>query len=448
MAICRAWISGAVIFIVVSFSRAQNYSLAETSQVGDCFHFRLAMTLKGEIHITKNGKPDSLPLAATAKHSFPERVLAIDGKGLPQKAARYYESASAVIAIGKDRSERSLRPERRLQVAHRTLDQTQVYCPAGPLTREELALTSEHFDTLALIGLLPGRAVAVGDTWKISEAVTQGLCSFEGITTQELTCKLEGVEKNVARISIKGTATGIDLGALAKLTIDAVYRFDLGQRRLISLEWKQKDQRDQGPASPATTVESTTTLARQPISEPATLSDVALVSVPDGLEPPAAMTQLYYSDAKNRFDLVYAREWQTVGLTDDHLVLRLLDRGDFVAQVTITPWSRSRPGEHLSAEAFREAMAKVPGWEQGEVLQEGQVPSEPGRWLYRISAMGQLDGIKVLQNFYLVAGPNGDQVVLAFTLTPSQAEKLGARDLSMAGSIDFLANHRDGGKTR
>jgi hypothetical protein len=62
--------------------------------------------------------------------------------------------------------------------------------------------------------------------------------------------------------------------------------------------------------------------------------------------------------------------------------------------------------------------------------------------------MGQLDGIKVLQNFYLVAGPNGDQVVLAFTLTPSQAEKLGARDLSMAGSIDFPTQRRDGGKPK
>jgi hypothetical protein len=448
MAIWRVLASAAIILSAVSTGRAQTYSLAETLQLGDCFHFRLVMTIKGEIHVTKNGKPDTLPLAATARHGFSERVLALDAKGLPQKAARSYESANAVIAVGKDRSERTLRPERRLQVAYRSQDQSLIYCPTGPLTREELALTSEHFDTLALSGLLPGKAVAVGDTWKIAEAVTQELCGFEGITAQDLTCKLEEVKDKVARVSVKGTATGIDLGALTKLTIDAAYRFDLGQHRLVSLEWKQKDQRDQGPASPDTTVESTTTLLREAISEPSTLSDVALVSVPDGLEPQASLTQLYYVDPKNRFDLAYAREWQTVGLTDDHLVLRMLDRGDFVAQVTITPWSRSRPGEHLSADAFREAMAKVPGWEQGDVLQEGEVPSEPGRWIYRISAMGQLDGIKVLQNFYLVAGPNGDQVVLAFTLTPSQAEKLGARDLSMAGSIDFPGNRKDGGRIK
>ena len=60
-----------------------------------------------------------------------------------------------------------------------------------------------------------------------------------------------------------------------------------------------------------------------------------------------------------------------------------------------------------------------------------------GRWIYRISALGQLDGNKVLQNFYLVAGPDGQQVVVAFTMTPKQADRLGTRDLSLAVSIDF-----------
>ena len=448
MAAWRGLGSVAVLLLAVSLGRAQTYALIENVKVGDCFRFRLGMTLKGEIRVTKDGKPDSLPLVATATHVFPERVLDVDSKGLPQKTARLYESATAVITIGRDRSERGLRPQRRLQVAEWHQDQSLIYCPAGSLTREELALTSEHFDTLGLTGLLPGKSVGLKDTWKIPEAVAQVLCGFEGITAQDLTCKLEEVKKNIARVSVKGTATGIDLGALTKLTIDAVYRYDLGKNRLVSLEWKQKDQRDQGPASPATTVESTTTLNREVIAEPSALSDVALVSVPDGLEPPASMTHLYYVDPKNRFDLVYAREWQTVGLTDDHLVLRFLDRGDFVAQVTITPWSRSRPGEHLSPEVFRQAMAKVPGWDQGEILQEGEVPAESGRWAYRISAMGQLDGIKVLQNFYLVAGPNGEQVVLAFTMTPSQAEKLGARDLSLAGSIDFPNGQKNGGKSK
>lgn len=73
-----------------------------------------------------------------------------------------------------------------------------------------------------------------------------------------------------------------------------------------------------------------TTLKRSVIAQPEGLSDVALISVPDGFEPPAFMTQLsYHHDTQTRFDLVYGREWQLVGQTPEHVILRLMDRGDF-----------------------------------------------------------------------------------------------------------------------
>src|SRR5207302_4578132 len=112
--------------------------------------------------------------------------------------------------------------------------------------------------------------------------------------------------------------------------------------------------------------------------------------------------------------------------TGQHLVLRCMERGDLIAQVTITPWPRAKAGDHLSPETFQQEMANTPGWTQDEVLQTGVVPSpddQPGRWVYRISAVGRMDGIKVLQNFYLVAGPRGDQAVLAFTMAQRSEEQ-------------------------
>jgi hypothetical protein len=65
-----------------------------------------------------------------------------------------------------------------------------------------------------------------------------------------------------------------------------------------------------------------------------------------------------------------------------------------------------------------------------------------GRWVYRVSMLGKADGVAVLQNFYLVAGPNGDQVVVAVTLTPKKAEQLGSRDLALAGSVELPAEKK------
>jgi hypothetical protein len=437
MAAWRTLGSLVVAFTVAGTGRAQTYTLIEKPQAGDCLQVHIEMALTGDMTVTKDKQRQTIKLKAMATHDFPERLLAAGANGIGQKVARVYEAARATIATGDERSERTLRADRNLIIAQRHPDLL-VYAPAGPLTREELELTSEHFDTLALAGLLPPKPVALQETWKIGNDVAQALCSFEGLTEQNLTGKLEKVEGDAALVSVTGTASGIDLGALVKLTIQATCKVEMKAHRITALEWKQKDERGQGPASPASTVEATTVMKRTPISQPPCLSDVALISVPPGFDVPATMTQLtYHHDAATPFDVVYGRDWQMTGQTREHCILRLLDRGDFVAQATITPWEKARPGEHMTPAAFKEAMARTPGWQQGDVVQEGDIPSDNGRWYYRISAPGTMDGVKVVQNFFLIANPTGDQLVVAFTMTPAQAEKLGTRDLSLVQGIDF-----------
>jgi hypothetical protein len=438
----RAWRSLAGAIVLLAAARTgwaqTTCPLAELVKVGDCCRVQLQMNLTGELKFTRDGKAVPVKLAASATHEFPERVLAVDSTGLAEKTARFYEKATASISAGAEQSQRGLRKERSLIVVQRGKDETLVYSPAGPLYREELELTSEHFNTLTVTGLLAGKQVAVGDTWKVPNSVAQALCSFEGLTEQDLTCKLEEVKDGVARVSVTGTASGIEVGAMVKLKVDATAKFDVNARRLTSLEWKQQDDRAQGPASPASTVQTTVTLTRTSLSEPPEcLGDVALVPVPDK-EVPSNLLALEFRDPKGRYELVHNRDWQTVGLTDDHLVLRLMERGDFIAQVTVTPWTAAGKGKHLTPEEFKDAMSRTPGWEPEKELQAAEMPTGgDSRWIYRTSYLGKMDGTPVMQNFYLVAGPEGDQVVLLFTMTPKKGEKLGDRDLTFAASVDF-----------
>jgi len=434
-----------VLIVALGLARsgaAQTYSLAETAKAGDCFRVHLEMTLTGEMRVHQDDRSVALKHEMTATHDYPERTLSVASSGLPDKCARNYETAKTVSVVAGEKSERTLRPDRRLFVVQKDKDLPLLYSPGGALTREELELT-EHFDTLSLPGLLPGKEVAVGDTWKVANPIVQSLCGFEGLSEHSLVCKLEEVKDQVARVSVAGAATGIDLGALVKLTIEATYQFDLSSHRLTRLEWKQKAERDQGPVSPAASVQATKLLTRLAIEQPASLTDNSLVSVPEGFQPPDSLVQLEYQDATNGLRIPYDREWQTVSQSAEHVVWRLMERGDFVAQVTITPWTRAEKGKHLSAEEFTKAMAETPGWEQDEEVQSGEVASNDGRWIYRISALGELDGTKVMQNFYLVAGPGGEQVVLGFTMAPKDAKRLGTRDLSLAVNVDFSGSKKD-----
>ncbi|MFO0809400.1 MAG: hypothetical protein U0746_12305 [Gemmataceae bacterium] len=418
---------------------AQTYSLVEAPQANDCARYTIKMQLSGEMVVVQEGRSQSLKLTASADHRFRERVLAVDKSGAPVKAGRLYDTAMTSISVDGTPAARSLRAERRLTVAQRINDSLVCYSPHGPLTREELENVSEHFDTLALTGLLPGREVKVGDTWKPTNGIAQGLCQFEALVANELECKLDGIKDGAAIVAVSGKAKGIELGASATVTVTASMRFDLLKKRLVSLDWKQTDKRDQGPASPAVNAQATVLVEREVIDEPKELSDVALVGVPQGMEVPAPLTMLTLRDVKGRFELSVAREWQLVGHTDRHTVLRLMERGEFVAQVSVTPWEKVEAGQHTDGAKFRETMMASPGWTPEDVMQAGEVPNQPaGRYVFRMTARGTMGDAKVVQSFYLVANARGEQAVVTFTLKQSQLSKLGARDQILVDGLEIL----------
>jgi len=224
---------------------------------------------------------------------------------------------------------------------------------------------------------------------------------------------------------------------MAELTITAEVRFDLAKKRIVRVDWKQKDVRGQGSVSPAAEVETTTVLTRESLEEtPAEVGPAVVARIPVD-EPPATLVYLLHRDPRNRFEFLYSRDWHTVGQTDHHLVLRFLDRGDFVAQATLATWQNAGAGKHISPEEFEKLAVGGTGWKMEEVLERGEVPTDAGRWVYRITARGDLEGSKVIQSFYVVAAPNGEQMIVTFTMRPASAPRMGTRDLAIVNAIEF-----------
>jgi hypothetical protein len=447
MSFGRTVFSLLAVLTLAAAGQAQTYTLAEDPLVDSYFKVELDMKLTGAIKVRQErANPDpknpyeqrTVYQTVTAKHQFLERVLEASKSGLVDKSARKYLIARAEFQVGKDRATNTLHPKRCFMIAHRFKDQAFVYCPDGILTREELELT-EHFDTMGLPGLLPARAVKVGETWKPANAAVQTLLDLDGLVSQDLICKLGKVEKDMAEVSVTGTANGISLGAAVKMKVAGSYQFNLKAKHLTALTWKQNDEREQGPVSPAFQAEIVTTMKRTPIEaeEADDLDDVRLIKVEP--TPPKPLTQLMFAEPQGRYELVYERDWHIVGRSENQLVMRLMDRGDFVAQLTVTPWKKAEPGKHIGEEEFKEAMSKTLGWEVEDTPEKGKVVPDPraGYWIYQFSASGTLNGTKAVQYFYMVAGPQGDQVLLTFTMSPTQAAKLNTRDLPLVRGLSF-----------
>ncbi|MCS6866039.1 MAG: hypothetical protein RMJ56_10215 [Gemmataceae bacterium] len=417
---------------------AQTVTLAETAAAGDCFHYHLELDLRGQMLILHDGSKHELRLEAKARHSFSERTLAVVD-GWPARSARYYTDAVASAVVDVEKMQRTLPADRRLVAVLRRSEGPLCFCPAGPLTRDELDLVTEHFNPQCLAGLLPGKPVQVGDTWNLSPAAVQAACLFDRLVKHDLTGQLKAAANGQAEFSLAGTAEGIEHGAVVKLAITATGTFDLTTQRITTLTWKQKDQREQGPIAPASRVEVTLHLKRQRLANiPQELDDNAVAAVPSDAIP-ATMTQLRHDDPHGRYSLVYPRDWHITGQTEQHLILRLLDRGEFIAQATVLAWKKAPPGQHTPAHEFQKAVQATPGWVAKRVLEDRETTTADGRWLYKIVAEGTTDDVPVLQSFYLLAGPQGDQVALTVAMKPERAKAVGSRDRELIEAIRFPA---------
>lgn len=427
--------------VLMSLSNQNEVVFREQPQTDECLKIELSLSLKGEMKVQRDGKFVSIPMTATANHNFEERIIHLSSAGTPDKVARNYSKAEAMFNIEGVKSERTLRKQRSLLVAQRPESSIFVYSPKGPLSREELELIGEHFDTLSISSLIPVKGGLSAESWKLKDTVVQAICNFEGLSEHTLTGKVITNENGIITFKIEGTASGVESGASVTSTITATGTWVEKIGKINSLSWKQNDNREAGPVNPASKTEMEINIKRTTLETPETLNDAALVSIPQNFDVPNLMTYVEFKDQQGRFDLSMSRDWQLVAKTENHVVLRLVEKGDFIAQATVSVWSKAEPGKHLSVAEFKNITERTPGWVVEKDLQEGEVPSgEKGRWVYRISALGQLDNIPTMQNYYAIASPNGEQVVVTFSLSPKQAEKLGTKDLSLIGSLELPGN--------
>jgi hypothetical protein len=421
-----------------SAASAQEVNLVEAPLAQRSFRNELTMELAGKITIRQGDKEASYPHKAQAKHLYLERYLDVNA-GIADRAARHYLAAEGTITFNNNESsKRTLRAERKFMVAHRLKDQFVAYSPHGPMTRTEMELC-EHFDTLAIPGLLPGKTIAVGKSWAIPHHVVAALCELDGVQEHNLEGKLDSVKGNLAQITFVGQAKGINVGAPVTMLINAELAFDVKAQCIVALQWRESDSRKQGPVSPTLDADVTIKLARTPIEEPEQLNKFALVPIPDGA-PAASLTNLRYQDGAKRFAMTHARNWHVVSPDDNpQLVMRLLDRGEFVAQATLTPWKKTDPKAAMSLNDFAELMQKTPGWAEEKVIESELLKDTPkGRHaVYRVVASGALDGVRTVQYFYLLIGSNGEQLIVTYSVIPQQVQRLGARDLEMVREIVF-----------
>ncbi|MFN0197949.1 MAG: hypothetical protein ACKVT0_14485 [Planctomycetaceae bacterium] len=421
---------------------ADAVSLTETVTDTRVFHVEGTTDISGSLEtIAGEGKSRSLPLKAKGTIHYKERRL--PGSGRDAEALRefreYMNDLGTEIDVSGQIASTRLRPVRRLIIAQGRREGIDYYTPLGSLTYNELELLQYPGESLCCIGMLPTVPVEIGETWQPESWVVQMLTSTEAVIESACTCKLEKIEKNLATISYIGKVEGAINGAEGTVHVKGEFDYDLVGKHIAGLRQEQSETRSIGSVTPGLKITAVTEWTRKPTEEIGKLTDEQAERIP--LDPQPEWLLLSMESPWNvRFD--YDRNWHLFHETDKVAVFRLVEDGAVVAQFNVSRISTAAPGEHTSEEQFQADIRQSLGKQLKDITQAEQLKTNDGRFLFRVTAVGQVKNIEMTWYYYLCAAPSGQQIAFVFSIETKLLEQLANRDLGIVESLQFVTGDK------
>jgi hypothetical protein len=289
-------------------------------------------------------------------------------------------------------------------------------------------------DPLGLATLLPDKPVAVGDRWPVGDEATRALTAYDSLTSNGLHATLKSATADSAEIHVAGEVRGEVLGGEGAMLLDGTARFDRKLNRIVALTVKRSEARRPGPVEAGLDVKSTLTVTRtaEPLPEP--LKDAALAGV--ATDPSAEREQLLLLPPGGQYSLRHGRDWHTYWDDSRQTVLKRLADGVVVAQCNLALGPNAGKGRHQDLRQFRDDLRRALGRRFEEFVGEGEVDGDPaGGFRYRVGVRGHEGELGVIWYYYLVAGPEGDQLLATFTLAQNQAKAFDDQDVRLVGSL-------------
>ena len=354
------------------------------------------------------------------------------------KAVRWVTQAAAAINGEVRPTASGLRPGLALLVAERAAGEAAVVVvsPAGPMTRAELELVQGLGDPLTLADFLPREPVAKGRPWKLPESAVVSLTGYDAVKSSTMEATLEQLDEAAARVRLKGEVQGSALGGAGTITCEGFLNFDRKAGLVDRLEVNRVESRQPGPVEAGLDVKSTLTVFRRPARLAPELDDAAVANLTLDTSPQRRLLQLISPDGK--YNLLHDRQWHTYWDDPKLIVLKRLDKGKVVAQCNLAAGPGAGKGRHQDLAQFRDDLRRSLKQRFVQFLGAGEVDGDPaGGFRYKVGVQGREGELGVLWDYYLIASPEGDQLLATFTLAAEDAAAFGAQDLEIIGSLQW-----------
>ncbi len=433
---------------VGSLFAAPGVRLVPTAQEGSFRRLTAVVELEGELKLNPDGKKiTTKPIQVIGKYEFDEKLLALPVESKttkttnPLRVVRHYTQAQAEIKLDRGSFKNTLRDDLRLIGAQATNETATLFCPLGPLTRDELELLRIPGEPLMWNRLLPTEEVQPGATWKPSDVALAMLLNIEVVTSNDVQAKFVGVEGQLAMMELSGNVVGAIGGVGTEFEIKAKYNFDQSQGQVTWLALGLKEKRAIGHAEPGFEVTSRVRISATPRDSSGYLTEQMLNDVRLKFDP--GMALLTHNSTAGGFELLHDRRWQVMADHRETTILRLVDNGDLIAQCNISRLHNQPEGKHLALDAFQREVTSTLGKNFGQIVEADQTTTDRGLRQLRVLVSGAAQDVPVQWTYYHLADNEGRGAAIVFTMDATLVERFADLDRAMVGSLTLKSRAMD-----
>ncbi len=416
-----------------------SYALHSSRTVGSVDHVETTLDMGGDLKISSADPKDGDPVqrvktSAQATLNYDERTLEYGSADAgPLRSIRCYQKAAATLRPGNDVKQLTLRDQRMTIGVLIEPPRATVYSPAGPLTRDELDLVDLFGNSLLLERLLPEKAVAVGESWKHSPNLAGALLGLDVVAQSDLQSTLVSVAQGVARMEMSGHVEGAIEGASSSIDVKAKYRFQLDNGRITWFGIVVKEDRSIGRVEKGMEVTARVQMTIVPGADAPRLADAVLKDL--ALKPAPELLQLAYESPAGGWRLLHNRRWFLVQDRKELATLKLIDRGELLAQCNIASLPNAVPGKTVTLEEFQEDVRKALGEKCKTLIEAGQRSDRSGYQVQHVLAEGVEQDLPIRWLYYLVADKYGRQVVFIFAVESRLLPRFNGADEALLAAV-------------
>ncbi len=417
----------------------QQVNLSPRISAGDLQHVKVLFELDGTLTLkAETSGPVTTPVKLKAQMIYDEKVVepATRVATWPQSTVRSYETAKATIKFREGEVQPNLREDRRIVgVSAAKTNNVVLYSPLGPMSRDELDLIDLPANSALIDGLLPNRTVSVGDTWKLNTDILPAILGLDAISHHTLECTLDRIQDNLAVLHAKGTVTGAAEGVTSEIALAAKFSFDMTRRRVSWFAMSLNERRAVGHAQPGIKATARVQMAIAGRSHVPTLDPNVLADL--NLTADDASRLLEFSSPTGGFEILIERNWHEMVERQDVSVLRLVDRGDLIAQCNISALPPVDEGEQFTIVEFQQDVKNALEANFGEFVTASESLSDSGLHIMRVVATGRTSDLSIDWVYYHISNNESRRASCVFTYESELADRFGAADQTLISSFRF-----------